>query len=468
MKNPKAFYMTICIMLISFIGLAYNSNCLAITQQNPEAVFNASDLIEAKYDVNSIKLESGNSDLLNEGPLSGPQKISPADKAKGIETTVKLSWHPVSEASNYRIQISTSADFTSNIVDKNDIIDNFLTVDNLEMQKNYFWRVLGYNSMISSNLSSCWSFVTSEQSSSQTLELSIGWNMVSTGNQLNDVQIANIFASLANNINIVKNSSGQFWIPGVINTIGKMLPEQGYLMNLKTSMNFTFPAMDALKSVAGCSDVAPSANYLKPAYKSTGNNASLIIYTKNISDGSEIGVWNSKGLLIGSGAINNGVAGITIWGDNEVTGVVDGATEDEPLTVKKYDIKTGVTSELMMTNLTEMISGNSSDVLVYLPDKVYMAYATNDVNEKFDLNITNTPNPVLTNTLIEYSIPSEGNVELDLYNFHGELITNIVKGNLQPGIYKLTYEPRNLNSGAYTLVLRHGSQKASQIMLIKK
>lgn len=74
-----------------------------------------------------------------------------------------------------------------------------------------------------------------------TLNLNSGWNMISSyvypANSLLEV----LFAPIANNIKIMKNSSGQFWVPGFVNTIIDWNYKEGYqiYMNFPASIGIS-------------------------------------------------------------------------------------------------------------------------------------------------------------------------------------------------------------------------------------
>ncbi len=81
----------------------------------------------------------------------------------------------------------------------------------------------------------------------------------------------------------------------------------------------------------------------------------------------------------------------------------------------------------------------------------------------------NYPNPFNPHTTIKYTIPPlqpdvssrEGNqrgvfVTLKVYNILGELVTTLVKGQLDAGIYEVEFNGSKLTSGIYYLVLQSG------------
>ena len=66
---------------------------------------------------------------------------SPANNAVGVATTVNLVWNTQANAESYRLQIATSPNFASTIVDIPNIIGNSYIVSNLLQETNYYWRV---------------------------------------------------------------------------------------------------------------------------------------------------------------------------------------------------------------------------------------------------------------------------------------------------------------------------------------
>jgi hypothetical protein len=68
--------------------------------------------------------------------------------------------------------------------------------------------------------------------------------------------------------------------------------------------------------------------------------------------------------------------------------------------------------------------------------------------EKFYL-YQNYPNPFNPNTKIKFSIASETNVNLTLFNLLGERIKEIKNENMRPGYYEINFDASNLSSGIY-------------------
>jgi len=96
-----------------------------------------------------------------------PSLISPNDGATGISPSPTLDWESSSGAETYRVQITTSSDFSSLAVDNSGLTSTQYSASGLSNGTTYYWRVNASNSAGSSNWSASRKFST-ESSSSTT------------------------------------------------------------------------------------------------------------------------------------------------------------------------------------------------------------------------------------------------------------------------------------------------------------
>ena len=80
----------------------------------------------------------------------------------------------------------------------------------------------------------------------------------------------------------------------------------------------------------------------------------------------------------------------------------------------------------------------------------------------------NYPNPFNSNTVIKFSIPSEGQVRIELYNVIGELIKTIADGFFNAGIQTVNLSSDDLPSGIYLYRLKIGTQSFTKKLIIMK
>jgi hypothetical protein len=298
------------------------------------------------------------------------------------------------------------------------------------------------------------------------IAMSASWNLVSYLRN-SQMPVATALASLGNTLIIAKNGLGQMYVPAYnVNQIGNMLPGQGYFINVNTAGNLTYPQNGVLKAIAGI-DNTPLAKVLVPSLPNTGNNASLIIEISSSYEGYEIGVWNVRNELIGSGVVHNGVAAVNIWGDDNTTPTLEGAAEGEALTVRLLNVNSGNLENVKLVGIKNVINNSDLDNLVYAGNSLMIAKAETD--NQFvpnELGVKIAPNPFSSTTNIEFNMPTEGTVTVDLYTLQGSQIGSLANGNYKQGINNLTFDGSKLASGVYNLIVRFGSQQVSQMMII--
>ena len=76
--------------------------------------------------------------------------------------------------------------------------------------------------------------------------------------------------------------------------------------------------------------------------------------------------------------------------------------------------------------------------------------------------VNNYPNPFNAGTVIAFTVPNEGKVNVLIYNIRGELITTLYDGQIQSGYHALHWDGKNQNglpvaSGVYICSVRYGN-----------
>jgi hypothetical protein len=92
--------------------------------------------------------------------------------------------------------------------------------------------------------------------------------------------------SIVSSLVLAKNNAGGIYSPIFgINTLGNMIPTQGYYFYLNAAAELTYPANSARKSLT--TETTPIAKNLVPSFNNTGNNSTLLLSIEN-NDGIEI------------------------------------------------------------------------------------------------------------------------------------------------------------------------------------
>lgn len=91
-----------------------------------------------------------------------------------------------------------------------------------------------------------------------------------------------------------------------------------------------------------------------------------------------------------------------------------------------------------------------------------------DIQEKSFTLFNNYPNPFNPSTIIEYTIPAKGNVELKIYDLLGKEIVTLVNDEKPKGFHKVNFTAEGLASGVYFYILKYNeSIKAKKLLLMR-
>ena len=80
----------------------------------------------------------------------------------------------------------------------------------------------------------------------------------------------------------------------------------------------------------------------------------------------------------------------------------------------------------------------------------------------------NYPNPFNPTTIIRYQIPTDGLVQLKIYNILGKEIKTLVNKEQQQGLYEVELNALDLSSGVYFYCLKAGSFSSTKKMIVIK
>jgi len=109
------------------------------------------------------------------------------------------------------------------------------------------------------------------------------------------------------------------------------------------------------------------------------------------------------------------------------------------------------------------ISGWDKTELHYLP--AWDGYQT---IQSYDLRLGNSPEPFNPETVFQFSLPSDGNVRLMIYDLNGRLVGTLLNRFMAAGSYEEVWDAENMPSGLYLarLVTPAGT-RTERCMLVK-
>ncbi|MBN2789359.1 MAG: T9SS type A sorting domain-containing protein [Candidatus Delongbacteria bacterium] len=80
----------------------------------------------------------------------------------------------------------------------------------------------------------------------------------------------------------------------------------------------------------------------------------------------------------------------------------------------------------------------------------------------------NYPNPFNPVTQIKFALPTAGSIKLNVYNINGQLVSELVNGSKEAGIYTINFNANNYNSGIYFYTLEANGMSITKKMILTK
>lgn len=286
------------------------------------------------------------------------------------------------------------------------------------------------------------------------------------------------FADILEKLIILKNGDGDvFWPEFEIDRIGEMHRGEGYWIYLSSPVMFRYPA-SAAKQVVHVSSVQKSTRHFIPV-KNTGNNATILVKAGRavkvsgelLSTGDEIGIFTSGGLCVGAGIREkNKDLAITVRGDNELTGIIDGMSTGEEYRFVVWDTDT----EREYNATAEFLS----DDYLYTPNGLVILDSLTAGNGETVFNnaviphefslFQNFPNPFNPSTTITFTIPEDINVLLDVFNLSGQKAVTLIDRNLNKGYHTVTWDATGFSAGLYFYRIKTDNHvKILKMLLVK-
>jgi hypothetical protein len=247
--------------------------------------------------------------------------------------------------------------------------------------------------------------------------------------------------------------SGQRWSGSLL----YMFPGQGYRINSADASSFVIPPYKSL----------PAWNVAVNSFQQNETVTADLQFNGYSTAQSHylVGAFSPNGTCLGTGqpqfiaALNLYRIFLTIQGD---TGNVY-----QPLTFKVWDTDNDVNLVPTYTPLSivpDTVVGNVGAPYVI---NIQTNTGINTINYNGGYSLAqNVPNPFSKTTSIEYNIPYEQAVTINLYDESGRLIKVLVQGTQPAGTHQMSFEQDHLQPGIYFYQMKSGDFVKTKRMLI--
>ena len=429
-----------------------------------------------------------------------PSLLSPANGATGVPTNPTLTWNASSGATSYRVQVSTGSAFSTTVVDQSGITATSLTIGGLTSNTVYYWHVNATNASGTSAFSGSFNFTTVApavtglvasyafnegagttvaDASGNGLTGSISGATWTTQGKYRNALSFNGTRSYVDlkdptQLRLTGSMTLSAWVYATANPgddgqiIAKSDNNNGW--QLKSSPDtgphtFGIAISNGSSHIQRYSAAARSLNvwyHVAGVYNATART--LDIYVN--------GVLNN-GKLSGTVPASQSNANVNVNIGRRTGGYYFRGTIDEVHIFNRALSQVEIQADMNAISLPPTIAGLevrkggpfSSD----LSDggNMQSAVENDPLPEEFQLD-QNYPNPFNPSTIIHFSVPAQGYVNLSVYNILGQKVSTLVDGVVDAGWREVRFSGDNLANGVYVYVLRAGSFSETKRMVLLK
>lgn len=416
-------------------------------------------------------------------PPIAPTLSSPENESVNVSVSPSLTWNPSSGATSYQTQVSTSASFSSTVFNQSNITANSVTVNGLQNNTEYYWRVRASNSSGTSNWSSVWAFTTVDSAPPQSTIVA-HWKMdEGGGSTLTDASGNGNNATITgtptwvtgtDGLAIRFNGSSQFAtvpdnpsldITGPITLTAWIKPEKTATQYIiKKAVYGTVDGYELSLSSSGyvffrLNQDTSGDTYRLNSTTSYPSDGATWMHVAATFDGSVIrlyinGVENTTKVLSTAQTIAANAEPLSIGAQNDGVYKFKGAIDDARI----YD-KALSASEIGSLATGSLMANQSKQASTYY-----------DLNNTNKLVITPSPNPFSESTRITFSLASHsGEYAIILYDAKGAKVRELQRGSISTGeMGQVDLEGKDLTNGLYFMRLETNSGTKTIRLILNK
>ena len=284
------------------------------------------------------------------------------------------------------------------------------------------------------------------------------------------------FSAYDASILIISNDSGDFYVPSLgVNTMDSLLPGEGYKVFVMgpNAVDFVWPTPMGLTMDAGASmirDYKEASRSDQYMIAETGLPYAIIVTNADgaVQTGDEL-VAYADGIAVGATKVvdlNQPIV-ITAWEGYDNYGIeLPGFTVGDEIELRLYSAVSG--EELRVdANLDANYFG-----VAPLTSGSITVYNQAAIPTEFTLS-QNYPNPFNPNTTIEFSVPADVNITLNVFDIMGRQVTSLINGQVTSGYHQVVWDGMDSNgtpvsAGMYIYALQgEGVSMTRKMVMIK-
>lgn len=370
-----------------------------------------------------------------------PTSALPQDGAGEVALNPRLTWNPVANVTAYRVQVALDSLFASVIVDDSTLSTASLQLPILINNTTYYWHVRAKNSTGTSEYSNAARFTTESQLVVDKEAIDFG-NVAIGRSKTDSIKVTNNGIKSVSILNISQTSP----LFSVIPQSATIEPDQSLTVTIEftPTEKTTYTGMTSLsitKAAAVETVTTKGSGIRPPKIKRTPAGVTLLVAPTGVCQDS-FRVYNEgdQELFISNAHTTNPKISIL-----PTSGLV---ASNDSITFFVTAIATKSVSDsgfIILVNNSDLMM-DSAVIKITLVGGMQDRGTTGP--EKFALH-NNYPNPFNPTTTIDYQLPVESKVVLEVYNMLGQVVATLVNETVQAGYRSVVWTATNVPSGIY-------------------
>ena len=126
-------------------------------------------------------------------------------------------------------------------------------------------------------------------------------------------------------------------------------------------------------------------------------------------------------------------------------------------------------SGVMIWAIGQDLNNGRQPLLEAVGNSLLAVSIINDISSPNTMRLYNShPNPFNSSTTVQFRIPQNSHLTLDILDINGQIVEKLFSGNLEKGSHSVTWNPPHISSGLYFMVLQSNKQVMTNKLLYIK
>jgi len=205
-------------------------------------------------------------------------------------------------------------------------------------------------------------------------------------------------------------------------------------------------------------------DYFQPVYQNNPFMPMTVALSVDpeIEDGDEIGIFDGETCVGASKSGSLIFVTLPVSMDDPDTEAIDGFVQGNPITARIWHHDTNVVEEAGL----DFIEGSShfQPLETYIGSIKSILTSINEVQTSDGATFEINPNPLRGKAMMKYSIPSDGQINIQLLSIDGRVISNLINDSKLAGDGAIEFDGGGFKPGSYLVKFSYKGSKEKTLV----